>query len=250
MMSPVESLVWIIVGGLLMSAIAMVGAGTFVLKPSVLERMLLPLVALAAGTLLGGAFFHMLPEAVITLPFLRAAAWLLLGFTTFLVLEQFLHWHHSHRASADVRRPFTYLILIGDAVHNFLGGLGIAGTFLISPSAGVVAWLAAVAHEVPQELGDFGILVHGGWPRRRALFWNVISGLTFPAGAIVAYVASLRFDVAALVAFGAGNFVYIAASDLIPEIKAQTRARDALLHLGAFAAGLGLMFALASLFAR
>lgn len=250
MMAGVDPLVWILVGGLLMSAIAMTGALTLALKPVTLERLLLPFVALAAGTLLGGALFHMIPEAVASMPVVSSMAWLLCGFTVFLALEQFLHWHHSHRAPEDVRKPFTYLVLIGDAVHNFLGGLSIASAFLLSPGTGVVAWIAAAAHEVPQELGDFAILVHGGWPRRRALFWNVMSALTFPVGAVLAYIASFHFSVAALVAFGAGNFVYIAASDLIPEIKAQSRAHHALLHLASFVAGLVLMFTLAYVFAR
>lgn len=250
MISDADSLALIVVGGLLMSAIAMVGAVTLALKPSILERMLLPLVALAAGTLLGGAFFHMLPGALTAMTSIQAGAWLVLGFTVFLALEQFLHWHHSHQASADVRKPFTYLVLIGDAAHNFLGGLGIASTYLISPSAGLAAWIAAAAHEVPQELGDFGVLVHGGWSPGRALLWNMTSALTFPAGAVLAYFVSFHFDVAVLAAFGAGNFVYIAASDLIPEIKAQARLRNALLHLASFTAGLALMFAVAWSFAR
>jgi len=82
--------------------------------------------------------------------------------------EQFIQWHHTHRSSVGVRKPVTYLILIGDAVHNFLGGFGIASAFLIDPKARVIAWIAAAAHEVPQELGDFGVLVYGGWPRRRS----------------------------------------------------------------------------------
>lgn len=245
MMAGVDPLVWILVGGVLMSAIAMTGALTLALEPATLERLLLPLVALAAGTLLGGALFHMIPEAVASMPIVNSMAWLLFGFTVFLALEQFLHWHHSHHAPKDVRKPFAYLVLIGDAVHNFLGGLGIASAFLLSPSAGVVAWIAAAAHEVPQELGDFAVLIHGGWPRRRALFWNVMSALTFLVGAVLAYIASFHLNVAALVAFGAGNFVYIAASDLIPEIKAQSRSRHALLHLASFVAGLVLLYALA-----
>lgn len=238
-------LVWIVAGGLLMSAIAMVGAVTIILPSATLERILLPIVALAAGTLLGGAFFHMVPEGTRSLTPLGAAAWLVGGFTVFLALEQFLHWHHSHRAPAEIRKPVTYLILIGDGAHNFLGGLGIASTFLIDPRAGVIAWFAAAAHEVPQELGDFGVLVHGGWPWRSALFWNVVSALTFPVGGVLAYFASRRFDVAGLVLFGAGNFIYIAASDLIPEIKGQTSLRAALLNFILLVVGLALMFVLA-----
>jgi zinc and cadmium transporter len=240
-----DTLIWIVAGGLLMSLIAMVGGVTTLLQPATLDRMLLPFVSLAAGTLLGGAFFHMIPQGSESLAPLDAAAWLVAGFMIFLALEQFLHWHHAHRVSVSARKPVTYLILIADAVHNFLGGLGIASTFLIDPRAGVIAWIAAAAHEVPQELGDFGVLVHGGWPRGRALLWNFFSALTFPAGAMLAYFASQRFEVAGLVLFGAGNFIYIAASDLIPEIKSQPRLRAAVMNFGILASGLVLMFFLA-----
>jgi len=239
---------WIIAGGLLMSAIAMVGGITVFMKPATLERILLPLVSLAAATLLGGAFFHMLPEGLDSLAPLAAAAWLVAGFSAFLLLEQFLHWHHSHSAREERRQPVTYLILLGDGVHNFIGGLAIASTFLIDPRAGISAWIAAVAHEIPQEMGDFGVLVHGGWSRRRALLWNVLSALTFPLGALIAYLLSQQFDVAWLVLFGAGNFIYIAASDLIPEIKQQAGLGPVTLHFGFFVAGLLLMFALACCF--
>lgn len=243
-----EPLVWILVGGFLMSAIAMVGGITTVVSPATLERLLLPLVSLAAGTLLGGAFFHMVPEGAETLAPLDSAVWLVAGFATFLLLEQFLHWHHSHRAPEPSRKPVTYLILIGDAVHNFLGGVGIASTFLLDAKAGVIAWCAAAAHEVPQELGDFGVLVHGGWPRGRALLWNFLSALTFPFGAVLAYFVSQRFEVAGLVLFGAGSFIYIAASDLVPEIKANPSLLRAAVHFGCFALGLSLMLALAYCF--
>lgn len=239
---------WIIAGGLLMSLIALSGALTLVLPKRLLDRLLLPLVALAAGTLLGGAFFHMIPEASRGMDSLGVGSWLLAGFAVFLALEQLLRWHHSHSESASGREPYTYLVLVGDAVHNFVGGLAVAGTFLISPPAGMVAWLAAAAHEVPQELGDFGVLVHGRWPRRTALLWNFISALTFPAGALCAYAISRNFDVGWLVLFGAGNFIYIAASDLIPEIKAQGGWQSALVHFAAFVLGLVLMGALLAWF--
>jgi zinc and cadmium transporter len=239
---------WIAVGALLMSAIALVGGVTTLLRPATLERILLPMVALAAGTLLGGAFFHMIPQGSPELTAMSGATWLVCGFTTFLMLEQFLNWHHSHRGSSQIRAPVTYLVLIGDAVHNFLGGLGVASTFLISPRAGIIAWIAAAAHEVPQELGDFGVLVHGGWDKRWALLGNLASALTFPVGAILAYFAAQRFEVAGLVMFAAGNFIYIAASDLIPEIKQEHRPGIALLHFGCFAGGLVIMFALAYFF--
>ncbi|MGD8841676.1 MAG: ZIP family metal transporter [Gammaproteobacteria bacterium] len=241
----IENLIWIIGGGLLMSAIALVGGLTILLKPATLESLLLPFVSLAAGTLFGGAFFHMIPEGTASLGSLAAAVWLAGGFTTFLALEQFLHWHQTHRLTAAGRQPVTYLILIGDAIHNFIGGLGIASTFLINPQAGVVAWIAAAAHEVPQELGDFGILVHGGFPRRQALLWNLVSALTFPIGAVLAYLVSQHLEVAGLVMFGAGNFIYIAASDLVPELQSHKSPRAAALHFGLFVTGLALTLFLA-----
>lgn len=241
-----SDLTWIFAGGLAMAAIAMVGSVTVLLRPATLARLLLPLVALAAGTLMGGAFFHMIPEAGSALDPVTAGTWTVAGFATFLALEQFLHWHHSHGSASDeASEPVTYLILIGDAAHNFLGGIGVASTFLLDPRAGVMAWFAAAAHEVPQELGDFGILVHGGWSRGRALAWNFVSALTFPVGALLAYGVSLRFEVAGLVLFAAGNFFYIAASDLVPEIKSEKSLRRSSLHFACFAAGLALMLVLA-----
>jgi zinc and cadmium transporter len=109
--------------------------------------------------------------------------------------------------------------LIADALHNFIGGLAVAGAFLIDIRVGISAWIAAAAHEVPQELGDFGILIHGGWKKGRALLYNLLSALTFLIGGLIAYSASLKTDVTFLLPFAAGNFIYIAAADLIPEIK-------------------------------
>jgi zinc and cadmium transporter len=235
---------WIVVSGLAMSAIAMVGSVTLVLPERTLQRILLPLVAFAAGSLLGGAFFHMLPVGLgAGMGDTAVYALVLAGFAVFFGLEQFLHWHHCHRADVSCKKPLTYLILIGDGLHNFLGGLAVAGTFLIDIRLGIVTWLAAAAHEVPQELGDFGVLVHGGWEKGRALLYNMFSALTFLVGGLVAYAASFRLDVAFLVPFAAGNFIYIAAADLIPEVKAHAELRTNVAHFAAFAFGVALMAA-------
>jgi zinc and cadmium transporter len=236
---------WIFLSGVLMSAIALVGSVTLLLGPATLDRIVMPLVAFAAGSLLGGAFFHMLPAAASQSGDLAAVfLWTLLGFTLFFALEQFLHWHHCHRASADCRKPLTYLILLGDALHNFLGGLGVAGVFLIDVRLGMTAWLAAAAHEVPQELGDFGVLVHGGWRRRSALLFNLLSGSTFLLGALVTWFAAKAIDVGFLVPFAAGNFLYIGASDLVPEVNKHRSVPSSIAHFVAFSAGIAILWAI------
>ena len=135
----------------------------------------------------------------------------------------------------------TYLILIADGIHNFVDGLAVAGAFLIDIRVGVNAWLATATHEVPQELGDFGILIHGGWDKRRALTYNFLSALTFLVGGLVAYGASFAFDVTFLVPLAAGNFIYIAAADLIPEIKREVTLKLNVLHFLSFLVGLALL---------
>jgi zinc and cadmium transporter len=224
-----------------MSAIALVGSLTLVLREETLKKVLLPLVALAAGTLVGGALFHMIPASVNKLGNqLSTYIWILIGFALFLGLEQFLHWHHCHRAPSE-HRPLTYLILIADGVHNFIGGLAVAGAFLIDARVGISAWLAAAAHEVPQELGDFGILIHGGWKKGPALLYNFLSALTFLAGGLFAYAAAYTADVTFLLPFAAGNFIYIAAADLIPEIKHEESAMLNVVHFLSFLVGVALL---------
>ena len=236
-----NTFLWIFFSGILMSAIALVGSVTLFLSEATLKKLLLPLVALAAGTLLGGALFHMIPAGIEKSGNqLSIYLWILLGFTLFLALEQFLHWHHCHRAPSE-HRPLTYLILIADGVHNFIGGLAVAGAFLIDVRVGVSTWLAAAAHEVPQELGDFGILIHGGWKKGSALLYNFLSALTFLVGGVVAYGASFTFDVTFLLPFAAGNFIYIAAADLIPEIKHEESAALNVIHFLSFLVGIALL---------
>jgi zinc and cadmium transporter len=236
---------WILLGGVAMSAIALSGGLMVFLSDATLKRLLLPLVALAAGTLLGGAFFHMIPAAVDTLGNqVSTYVWIFAGFATFFALEQFLHWHHCHKVPCEHQfRPLTYMILIADGLHNFIGGLGIAGAFIIDVRVGIGAWVAAAAHEIPQELGDFGILLHGGWSKGRALLYNFLSALTFLVGGLIAYFASREFDVGFLLPFAAGNFIYIAAADLIPEVKHGESLAKAGIHFVSFLTGLLLLLA-------
>jgi zinc and cadmium transporter len=239
------TLAWITIGGIAMSALALSGSLTLLLPERSFDRVVPPLVALAAGTLIGGALLHMLPEAVAAMGNdLEVYLWLVGGFLSFFVLEQFLHWHHCHRAVAE-HGPLGYLILVADGAHNFIGGLAVAGAFLVDIRVGVVTWLAAAAHEIPQELGDFGILIHAGWSKARALLFNFASALTFLLGGWVAYALAGRFEVTWLLPFAAGNFLYIAAADLIPELTGYPEAARKALLSGMFVLGLGLLVVVA-----
>ena len=232
---------WIVAGGIAMAAVALVGAVALLVPEPRFDRLTSRLVGFAAGSLIGGAFFHMLPEAVETLGNeLAVYVWLTAGFVTFLVLEQYLHWHHCHRAVGR-HRPFGYLILIGDGAHNLLGGLAVGGAFLIDVRVGIVTWVVAAAHEVPQELGDFGILVQAGWSRVSALVFNVASASTFLVGGLAAYVLAGAVDVAFLLPFAAGNFLYIAAADLVPQLTSPEEAVEKGMLTAAFASGLGVL---------
>jgi len=234
---------WIVLSGFGMSAIALVGSTTLLMKKATLDRTIMPLVAFAAGSLLGGAFFHMLPAASQAIPDpTRVYLWTLAGFTVFFALEQFLHWHHCGRAASDCRQPLTYLILIGDGLHNFLGGIGVGALFLTDIRLGIAGWFAAAAHEVPQELGDFAVLIHGGWSRKKALLFNLISGFTFLLGGILAWMASSALDVSFLIPFAAGNFIYIGASDLVPEVNKHVDPVTNTIHFLSFVAGVVLLW--------
>ena len=238
-----STLGWIISSSLLMSAIALVGSVTLILKEQTLQKILLPLVAFAAGSLIGGAFLHMMPAGLLKYEGDDTFyLWILLGFLVFFALEQLLHWHHCHRAATSCKQPLTYLILIGDGLHNFIGGLAIAGIFLVDIRLGIMAWLAAAAHEIPQELGDFGVLIHGGWGKRKALLFNVLSALTFLVGGLTAYMVSFKINVDFLIPFAVGNFLYIGASDLVPEVNKHGNIKTNLIHFASFSAGIALMW--------
>jgi zinc and cadmium transporter len=243
----VTDLAWILAAGIAMAALALVGAVALLLPEAQFRRLTPRLVGFAAGSLVGGAFFHMLPEAVDTLGNeLSVYVLVVAGFVTFLVLEQYLHWHHCHRA-VNNHRPLGYLILIADGAHNLLGGLAVAGAFLSDVRLGIVTWLVAAAHEVPQELGDFGILIHAGWSRGRALLFNVASASTFLLGGVATWALADTIEVAFLLPFAAGNFMYIGAADLVPQMTTPVEAAEKGMLTAAFAVGAGLLLLIALL---
>lgn len=230
---------WLQLGllGFLMAAFALIGSVTLFIHEKMLSSLLPFLVAFAAGSLIGGAFFHMIPEALSQIRDPRVLSfWVVFGFFVFFNLEQFFQWHHSHFPRQQ--RPLTYLILIADGLHNFLGGASVAATFLLDWNLGKIAWLSAALHEIPQELGDFAILVQGGWTPKKALWFNFLSALTFPLGMLISLLLSHQINTVYLVPFAAGNFIYIAAADLIPEIKQSQSFKQSMIHLVSFTSGL------------
>jgi zinc and cadmium transporter len=232
-----------------MSLLAWIGLLALALKEKTLRRILLVLVAFSAGSLIGGAFLHLIPEAIAKVGArLDVFLWVLAGFSIFFLMEQFLQWHHCHRVPSEHKKPVTYLILLSDALHNFIGGLVIAGSFLVSIKVGVITWLACAAHEIPQEIGDFGILLHGGWRKHKALLANFFSAMTIIPGGLLVYFVSRNLDTTFLLPFAAGNFIYIAASDLIPEIKAGENLKKGLAHFVAFIAGILLILSIRLIF--
>lgn len=237
---------WIVLSGVAMSVIAMTGSLTLVLSRETQQRLVLPLVAFAAGALLGGAVFHMLPSATEAMGNTSGVyLWFGAGFFAFYLVEQYLHWHHCHRGAGCTTPPLGTLVLIADGLHNLIGGVAVGASFLLGTNVGLSAWLAAAAHEVPQELGDFGVLVHGGWTPGRALVFNFVSALTFPLGALLAYGVGTTADIAFLVPFAAGSFVYISAADLIPQLTIREGWTEKLTHTVALLLGLALLAATA-----
>lgn len=239
------TLLLIIIATFIISALSLIGAITFFVKENLLKKITFFLVSFSAGALMGGALLHLIPQALEKKDnTINIMLWVIAGFTLFFILEQFIHWHHCHRMPSEHKKPVTYLILISDGVHNFIDGLAVGAAFLINPGLGVITTLAVAAHEIPQELGDFGILIHGGWKKSKALLFNFLSGLTMVVGGVIAWMIGSELEIVYLLPFAAGNFIYIAASDLIPEIRHCEQVKRNALHFLFFFVGLGLMYLL------
>jgi len=241
-------LLWILLFILIVSLISFIGVFTLFIKKKLLDKILFFLIAFAAGTLLGAAFIHMIPEVFEANH--SAFVFVLVGIILFLIIEKFIYWRHCHKTPCPVH-TFTYLNLIGDAAHNFLDGVIIATAFLINIPLGIIVSLAVIFHEVPQEIGDFGILVYGGIKRKKALLLNFLVALTAFVGAVLAYylVAWIEGTIPYLIAISAGSFIYIGAVDLLPEIHKETDKRKSMMQLIAFVIGIAIIYILMNLIA-
>jgi zinc and cadmium transporter len=249
--------VYTLVSTVLVSMLSLIGLVTLSIKTAFLNRILFLLISLSAGALLGDVFFHLLPEITeVHGGFTPGISGLILvGIVSFFVLEKFLIWHHHHgvespREHAHGEHAHTRLLgvmnLVGDGFHNLLDGMIIAASYMISPAVGFSTTLAVLLHEIPQEIGDFGVLIHSGYTVKKALLFNFLSAVLAIFGALfVLYVGdgSERF-VSIIIPLIAGGFIYIAGSDLIPELKKQNSTSQSFAQLFALLVGMGLMWLL------
>jgi zinc and cadmium transporter len=219
----------------LISLISFIGVFTIKFNQKKMDNWIEIMVAFAIGALIGDVFIHLLPEVIEqagTGIFVSTA--ILSGVVTFFILEKIIHWQHCHHTKhGAVCHRFTYMSLIGDVVHNFIDGVILASAFIASPVIGVSTTIAIILHEVPQEIGDFAVLIKGGFTRQKALLYNFFSALTAFVGAIFAliFANTIAGTMPFMMAFAAGSFLYIAGTDLFPELHKEFAPRQAILQL-------------------
>jgi zinc and cadmium transporter len=233
----------ILLATLAISSLSFAGLLVLVLNKYSLQKLAQSLVALAAGTLLGAAFWHLLPEALESIEPIPAFSVVLFTFIVFFLIEKVLHWQHCHDAECEVH-SFGYINLIGDGLHNFIDGLLIAAAFSAGAELGWISVLAIALHEIPQEWGDFGVLLHAGFKPRRALLANFASALLAVVGGLIGWFLSSHVETAVpwLLPVAAGAFIYIAAADLVPELRKETSLKKSLIYMLLFMVGLAVMW--------
>lgn len=235
-------LAWVVVFSMLGSIGAIVGAALLLLFPRTIRESLVPaLVSFSAGVLLGAAFLGMIPKAIASNPEAPILASVLAGLVLFFVLEKLVLWRHCHDANCPVHGQAAPLILFGDALHNFVDGVVIAAAFLVSVPLGITTAVAVIAHEVPQEVGDFAILLDSGYSRTQALWLNTLSSTATLPGALVGYfwLAQMSQAIPFILALSAASFIYIALADLVPSLHRRGSRAGALWQLPLLLAGIG-----------
>ncbi len=239
--------VWIytIISVFIVSLTSFVGVFTLSMKQEKIKQASTLLVSFAAGALFGDAFIHLLPESFAKLgPGLATSLFIILGILLFFILEKFLRWRHCHLPpSQEHTHPLITMNLVGDAIHNFIDGLLIGATYMVSLPVGMATTLAIILHEIPQEIGDFGVLVHGGFSIKKALLFNFFSAIIAVLGAIISLLVGPHVEnyAISLLPITAGGFIYIAGSDLIPELKHECEAKPSLQQFLLIILGVGIM---------
>jgi zinc and cadmium transporter len=233
---------------IIVSLISLIGILYFFIEKNKLYRSLIYLVSFSAGALLGDAFLHLIPEAYENSSNQHLISiYILLGILLFFILEKTIHWRHCHEEPCETHpHPFSYIILVGDTVHNFIDGLIIGASYLVSIPIGIATTIAVVFHEIPQEIGDFSSLIYGGFSRMRALMYNFISALFAVLGAFIVLFFGENSGnlVNFLIPFAAGGFIYIASSDLIPELHKSVEIEKSIRQIIMFILGIAIMLSL------
>ena len=228
----------------LVSLFSLVGIVLLLLKERILSYVVILLVSFSSGSLFGDAFIHLLPETVAEHGFtVWVSIFILCGIAGSFVVEKIIHWRHVHYPEQAEIEAFAYMNLLGDAVHNLLDGVVIAAAYAVDIRVGVATTIAILFHEIPQEMGDFGVLIQGGVSRKRALFFNFVTALTALVGAVVTIllINFVNQVIVFLIPFSAGTFIYIAGSDLIPQLHKEKAVRNSLLQLLFFSLGIAIM---------
>ncbi|MBD3245337.1 MAG: ZIP family metal transporter [Candidatus Moranbacteria bacterium] len=233
----------IIFASLGISFISLIGIAFFYINPKKTEKILYYLVAFSAGVLLGSAFLHLLPEASKNSQPETLYSNILLSFIFYFILEKLILWRHCHKKNCKVH-SFGYMNLIGDGIHNFLDGFIIASAYLADTSLGIITTLAVLFHEIPQEISDFGVLVHSGFKKNKALMVNFLIALTITVGAVFGFFAINKSQqiLGLIFPLAIGGFLYIAMSDLIPEIRNEKSFKKSSIIFLFFILGIGLTY--------
>jgi zinc and cadmium transporter len=243
------------------SLLSLVGIFAISLRKKTLDRILFILLSFSAGSILGVAFLDLLPEAIELFGVESISVtifYITFGFLSFFFLERFVYWFHGHfhgyndedvHEKITVKR-FVYLNLIGDSIHNLVDGMIIGGSFLISTTMGFASTIAVIFHELPQEIGDFGVLVYGGLSRQKALLFNFMSALMAFLGLFLVLYLSMYIgnSIGFLIAIGAGGFTYLAASELIPEIQKEEDLRRSIFQFILFISAVIMIWCLRIIF--
>ena len=232
---------------LVISLISLIGIFTLSLREEILRKYIFIFISIAVGALLGNSFINLIPEALeSSLNTTLTSILIIAGVLVFFILEKFLHWHHHGEDKEDSHiHPAGKLVLFSDGIHNFIDGVIIGASFLVSIPLGIATALAVLLHEIPQEIGDFGVLLHAGYSKGKAIFYNFISALTAIAGVLMIMVmgSSSERMIGFLIPFAAGTFIYIATADLVPELHKQ-RGSSTVLEFVAILVGVGAMYVL------
>jgi len=229
------------------SLISFIGAITLFINKKILDKILLYLVSFSAGALFADAFIHLIPEALEQSSIIFVSIYILAGILFSFVIEKFVQWRHCHIPTSNHHpHPVAYMNIVGDVVHNLIDGMIIAGSYLVNIPLGIATTIAVIFHEIPQEIGDFGVLIYAGFKRKKALFVNFLTALSAFLGVFLTIILSkyLGNITLFLVPFAAGNFIYIAGSDLIPELHKETEFKKSAMQFISIVLGILVMLSL------